>query len=185
MLDYDDAVGVVHDVSDEHGVIQHLGEAGRLEQDGQIGHAARLLHPAHLPVEFLVLRLLLLLQALDIGLLLGDLEVVLVQQGLAGVDLLLGEHHLALDELHLLLGLAEVVADLGQLGLDLLFLGLDVAEVVLEVLDILLGHVGVGDGGQGGRQQGQQQHRRQHNDDDALSFFLHAGPPLSAGRGQT
>ena len=56
-----DAVVIVHHLGDHHGIVQQLGKGGGGEQDGQVGHAARLLHVPHLAAEEGVLVGLLLL----------------------------------------------------------------------------------------------------------------------------
>ena len=173
-----DAVAVVHDVAHQHGIIQQLGETFGLKQHGENGRLSRLLHPAHLLIEFLHLGGLFGLQLRDLPLLLLNLRVVPGQNLPARADLLLGQKYLFLDQLHLLLGAAQVPPDGGKLLLRFLFPGRHAAELVFDGLDIALGHR------PGGQHRGEQQRRRHKEGYHSLSRF-HNRPQFPVTPGGT
>ena len=81
----------MYHVGDEGDAIQQVGEAGRIEQDAPVAHAALLLQIPEAGKEELIVFIRLLLGVLQLHLLVRDLHIVLFDQRLS-VDDLGGEH---------------------------------------------------------------------------------------------
>ena len=170
---------VCNDLADHVHTGKKIGEAGRLEQDGNVGHLAVLLEMAHAAAEAHRLCLFLLLCGLKLNALVLDLLVI-------GSDLLLNDLDLLLRQVHLLIQRGLLLNDAGLFGakvadglLLLLLLGLQLFALLRELIDLRLRRSRCVDRDQRRHERDDKDQRQQHTNNGSNDFAIcfHSFPP--------
>ena len=156
-----DLVVIVHDLRNGIDLVQQVRKTVGIEQHGQVGHVAPLLHAAH-PLAVLVVILRFLFFGLGQLLFLLDDHLAQFLDGLLGQSDLLFENVDLLFQQKLLiqsgvLGIGQLV----QLFLKLLLLGIQLGSLRLQVADLLLGH-SLGTGHRSGHSEKDHHHCQDH-----------------------
>ena len=164
---------ICNDLTDHVHAGKEVGQAGRLEQDGDVGHLAVLLEVAHTAAEADRLGLFFLLGSLELNALVLDLLVV-------GRDLLLDELDLLLGQIVFLVERGFLIHHAGFLGaqvvdelLLLFLLGLQLFALLRELVDLRLRRrAGVGRDQRCHKRDDKDQ-REQHTNDGSNDFAVH------------
>ena len=131
---------VIHDLTHQHRVVQQIREAGRIEENGQVGHGPLLFHGAHPLAEQRVLLFLLSLKGVNLGLLFRNQGIVLAEHRFSLGDLLVEQRDLLIQIFLLLESLALVVLNPRQLILEIVDLAGNLVNAVFHFVDVRLGH---------------------------------------------
>ena len=164
---------ICNDLTDHVHAGKEVGQAGRLEQDGDVGHLAVLLKVAHAAAEADRLGLFFLLGGLELDALVLDLLVV-------GRDLLLDELDLLLGQIVFLIERSLLIHHAGFLrtqavdGLLLFFLlGLQLFALLRELVDLRLRRrAGIGRD-QRCHERDDKDQRKQHTNNGSNDFAVH------------